>query len=223
MGQVVETMGRITDSSKKVSEIIAVIDSIAFQTNILALNASVEAARAGEQGRGFAVVAGEVRNLAGRSADAAREIRALIDGSAQEIDGGAELVKRAETSIEQVVSSVLKVNDIMGEIASASDEQTRGIEQINQAIAQMDEVTQQNAERVQTSARAAHSLDSQVVLLANAIAVLRLSGSGKEQVSRETRFKAAEARRDAHAAKPVAKTPAKQPARATSEDEWEAF
>ncbi|WP_224421047.1 PAS domain-containing methyl-accepting chemotaxis protein, partial [Modicisalibacter tunisiensis] len=163
MGQVVDTMGRITDSSRKVSEIIGVIDSIAFQTNILALNASVEAARAGEQGRGFAVVAGEVRNLASRSAEAAKEIRALIDGSAQEIDGGAELVKRAERSIEGVVSSVLKVNDIMGEIASASDEQTRGIEQINQAVAQMDEVTQQNAERVQTSARAARELDEQVM------------------------------------------------------------
>lgn len=228
MGQVVDTMGRITESSKKVSEIIAVIDSIAFQTNILALNASVEAARAGEQGRGFAVVAGEVRNLAGRSADAAREIRTLIDGSAQEIDGGAELVKRAETSIEQVVASVLKVNDIIGEIASASDEQTRGIEQINQAVAQMDEVTQQNAERVQTSARAAVSLDSQVALLANAIAVLRLSGSGKEQVSRETRFKAAEARRSTgepgEHEQLAAPKPARQAVRSTAgEDEWEAF
>ncbi|HET8791902.1 MAG TPA: methyl-accepting chemotaxis protein [Modicisalibacter sp.] len=231
MGQVVDTMGRITESSKKVSEIIAVIDSIAFQTNILALNASVEAARAGEQGRGFAVVAGEVRNLAGRSADAAREIRTLIDGSAQEIDGGAELVKRAETSIEQVVASVLKVNDIIGEIASASDEQTRGIEQINQAVAQMDEVTQQNAERVQTSARAAVSLDSQVALLANAIAVLRLSGSGKEQVSRETRFKAAEARRSTSETDGAGEheqlagpKPARQAVRsAAGEDEWEAF
>nr|WP_297457425.1 PAS domain-containing methyl-accepting chemotaxis protein [uncultured Halomonas sp.] len=224
MGQVVDTMGRITDSSRKVSEIIAVIDSIAFQTNILALNASVEAARAGEQGRGFAVVAGEVRNLAGRSADAAREIRTLIDGSAQEIDGGAELVKRAEASIEQVVSSVLKVNDIMGEIASASDEQTRGIEQINQAVAQMDEVTQQNAERVQTSARAAISLDSQVALLANAIAVLRLSGSGKEQVDRETRFKAAEARRETPTEQLPGPKSARQAVPATAgDDEWEAF
>ncbi|GHA84586.1 methyl-accepting chemotaxis protein [Modicisalibacter luteus] len=194
MGQVVTTMDRITESSRKVSEIIGVIDSIAFQTNILALNASVEAARAGEQGRGFAVVAGEVRNLAGRSADAAREIRALIDGSAQEIGGGADLVKKAESSIEQVVASVLKVNDIMGEIASASDEQTRGIEQINQAIAQMDEVTQQNAERVQTSARAATNLTQQVAQLANAVAVLRLRGQGEEAVDRATRFKAADAR-----------------------------
>ncbi|TDX31016.1 methyl-accepting chemotaxis sensory transducer with Pas/Pac sensor [Modicisalibacter xianhensis] len=226
MGQVVTTMDRITDSSRKVAEIISVIDSIAFQTNILALNASVEAARAGEQGRGFAVVAGEVRNLAGRSADAAREIRALIDGSAQEIDGGAELVKQAEASIEQVVASVTKVNDIMGEIASASDEQSQGIEQVNQAIAQMDEVTQQNAERVQTSARAAHRLDQQVALLAQAMAVLRLSGSGKETVDRETRFKAAEARRalpprTESAATPPVQRQVKQ--HAASEDEWEAF
>ncbi|MEC9482776.1 MAG: methyl-accepting chemotaxis protein [Halomonas sp.] len=225
MGQVVTTMDRITESSRKVSEIIGVIDSIAFQTNILALNASVEAARAGEQGRGFAVVAGEVRNLAGRSADAAREIRALIDGSAQEIGGGAELVKKAEASIEQVVSSVLKVNDIMGEIASASDEQTQGIEQVNQAIAQMDEVTQQNSERVQASARAAQNLDRQVALLAQAMAVLRLSGSGKESVDRQTRFKAAEARRAVTQERSATRAPAPRPAAsvATSEDEWEAF
>lgn len=228
MNEVVDTMGRITDSSRKVSEIIGVIDSIAFQTNILALNASVEAARAGEQGRGFAVVASEVRNLAGRSADAAREIRTLIDGSAQEIDNGAALVKRAETSIEGVVGAVLKVNDIMGEIASASDEQTGGIDQINQAIAQMDEVTQQNAERVQSSARAAQSLDAQVSMLADAVAVLRLAGSGKESVERATRFKAAEHRRElSHATSKATATPAK-PAKARSrvagsESEWEAF
>ncbi|WP_136064758.1 methyl-accepting chemotaxis protein [Modicisalibacter radicis] len=226
MGDVVDTMGRITDSSRKVSEIIGVIDSIAFQTNILALNASVEAARAGEQGRGFAVVASEVRNLAGRSADAAREIRALIDGSAQEIDNGAALVKRAETSIEGVVGAVLKVNDIMGEIASASDEQTGGIDQINQAIAQMDEVTQQNAERVQSSARAAQSLDEQVSKLADAVAVLRLAGSGRESVDRATRFKAAQARRQigqSTSSSPAAPSKPSSSSTVADEQEWAAF
>ncbi|APX93001.1 chemotaxis protein [Halomonas sp. 1513] len=184
MNDVVETMQRITESSRKMSEIIGVIDSIAFQTNILALNASVEAARAGEQGRGFAVVAGEVRSLAGRSADAAREIRQLIDGSNAEIDSGAKLVKRAETSIGEVVASATRVNDIMGEITAASEEQSGGITQINQAIAQMDEVTQQNAARVQASARAAAELESQALMLANAVAAFRLRGAGMEQVQR---------------------------------------
>ncbi|MBD3894448.1 PAS domain S-box protein [Halomonas sp. ML-15] len=184
MNDVVETMQRITESSRKMSEIIGVIDSIAFQTNILALNASVEAARAGEQGRGFAVVAGEVRSLAGRSADAAREIRQLIDGSNAEIDSGAKLVKRAETSIGEVVSSATRVNDIMGEITAASDEQSGGITQINQAIAQMDEVTQQNAARVQASAHAAAELESQALMLANAVAAFRLRGAGMEEVKR---------------------------------------
>ncbi|WP_116474200.1 methyl-accepting chemotaxis protein [Zobellella maritima] len=174
MGQVVETMGRITTSSRRMTEIIGVIDSIAFQTNILALNASVEAARAGEQGRGFAVVAGEVRNLAGRSAEAAKEIRQLIDSSSGEIGNGAELVRRAEQSIDKVVESVTRVNDIMGEISAASEEQSGGIGQINQAISQMDEVTQQNAARVQSSARAATALQQQISHLGHSIAAFRL-------------------------------------------------
>lgn len=196
MQQMVGTMDNIIATSTKMTEIIGVIDSIAFQTNILALNASVEAARAGEQGRGFAVVASEVRNLAGRSASAASEIRTLIDDSAKEINGGAELVKQAETSIEQVVAAVLKVNDILQEISMASDEQTQGIEEINKAVTVMGSVTQQNAERVQSTARASSSLDEQVTLLANAIGVLRLEGGGQEAVSRDTRFKAAAARRN---------------------------
>ncbi|MBB3329724.1 methyl-accepting chemotaxis protein/aerotaxis receptor [Halomonas campaniensis] len=181
MHDVVATMGRITESSKKMAEIIDVIDSIAFQTNILALNASVEAARAGEQGRGFAVVAGEVRNLAGRSADAAKEIRALIDGSSKEIGAGAAVVQQAESAIEAVVAATTRVNDIMGEISSASEEQSGGIIQINQAITEMDQVTQQNAERVQATARAAMELERQAEQLAIAVTAFRTRGAGMEQ------------------------------------------
>ncbi|QFT83446.1 Methyl-accepting chemotaxis protein III [Halomonas sp. THAF12] len=181
MQQLVGTMGEITEGSKKMTEIIDVIDSIAFQTNILALNASVEAARAGEQGRGFAVVAGEVRQLASRSASAAQEIKALIDGSARQIEGGAQLVKRAESSLSEVLEASTRVNDIMGEITAASTEQSNGIGQINQAVMEMDRVTQQNAERVQASAQAAVELDQQASGLAQAVAVFRLRGAGMER------------------------------------------
>ncbi|THG73919.1 PAS domain S-box protein, partial [Pseudomonas sp. A-1] len=174
MGQVVGTMDQITATSRKMTEIINVIDSIAFQTNILALNASVEAARAGEQGRGFAVVASEVRNLASRSAEASREIRGLIVSSSQQIDEGAQLVQRAEQSIEGVVAAVTKVNDIMGEIAAASNEQSSGIAQVNQAVAQMDDVTQRNAGLVQTAAQASVDLKGHLDDALRTMGVFRL-------------------------------------------------
>jgi len=176
MNQVVDTMGAITETSYKMTEIINVIDSIAFQTNILALNASVEAARAGEQGRGFAVVASEVRNLASRSGEAAKEIRSLIDSSAQQIGQGERLVKRAEESIEGVVAAVARVNDIMDEIAAASAEQSTGIGQVNQAVAQMDQVTQRNAQLVESVAAVATALEEQANEVQRAISVFRVSG-----------------------------------------------
>ena len=228
MGQVVGTMDRITDSSRKVADIIGVIDSIAFQTNILALNASVEAARAGEQGRGFAVVAGEVRNLASRSADAAKEIRSLIDSSTQEVGRGADLVRQAEGSIDEVVNAVTRVNDIISEISAASEEQTSGIQQISQAVTQMDQVTQQNAERVQVTAATAAELRASVEHLTTSIAVFRLANSGDERVVRlESLASDTHADDRQHKAKP-AKSLATQPAtdrRAVTDDneEWEAF
>ncbi|MFA5679125.1 MAG: methyl-accepting chemotaxis protein [Pseudomonas sp.] len=177
---VIATMGGISTSSRKIADITGLIDAIAFQTNILALNASVEAARAGEQGRGFAVVAGEVRNLAGRSADAAKEIKALIDNSAEQVTQGSVLVEQAGSTMREVVASVKRVTDIIDEISAASQEQSGGIEQVSQAVGQMDEVTQQNAVVVQQAAAAAASLEEQARTLESLVAIFRLAG---EEVS----------------------------------------
>ncbi|ASU37868.1 methyl-accepting chemotaxis protein [Herbaspirillum sp. meg3] len=174
VGQVVNTMGSINESSRKIVDIISVIDGIAFQTNILALNAAVEAARAGEQGRGFAVVASEVRSLAQRSAAAAKEIKILIDDSVAKVDVGSKLVEQAGTTMDEVVNSVKRVTDIVSEITAASQEQSQGIEQINLAITQMDEVTQQNAALVEQAAAAAQSLQEQAGRLSEVVGVFKL-------------------------------------------------
>ena len=179
VGQVVDTMKGINESSKKIADIISVIDGIAFQTNILALNAAVEAARAGEQGRGFAVVASEVRSLAGRSADAAKEIKGLITASVERVEQGTVLVNQAGVTMTEVVSSIRRVTDIMGEISAASTEQSAGVAQVGEAVGQMDQATQQNAALVEESAAAAESLKTQALQLVQAVAVFRLA-SGSE-------------------------------------------
>jgi methyl-accepting chemotaxis protein len=187
VGQMIGTMGSITESSRKIADIIGVIDGISFQTNILALNASVEAARAGEQGRGFAVVAGEVRNLAQRSAAAAKEIKTLIDDSVDKVDAGSQLVDQAGATMNEIVESVKRVTDIMAEITAASQEQSAGIEEVNRAITQMDEMTQQNAALVEQAAAAAQSMQDQTATLAQAVAVFRLE-SGAEPAPRSERM-----------------------------------
>lgn len=177
VGRVVETMSSINESSRKIVDIISVIDGIAFQTNILALNAAVEAARAGEQGRGFAVVASEVRNLAQRSASAAKEIKTLISDSVSKVEGGAKLVSEAGETMSEIENSIKRVTDIMGEISAASLEQSSGIGQVNQAIIQMDEVTQQNAALVEEASAAAESLEEQAQNLAESVSVFKLGRS----------------------------------------------
>ncbi|WP_338819142.1 methyl-accepting chemotaxis protein [Acidovorax temperans] len=175
VGQVVSTMEEISAASRKITDIISVIDGIAFQTNILALNAAVEAARAGEQGRGFAVVASEVRSLAQRSADAAREIKTLIGASVEKVENGTQLVSEAGRSMEGIVAQVQRVSDLIGEISSATSEQTTGISQVGEAVTQLDQVTQQNAALVEQSAAAADSLRHQAAKLAEVVSVFRLA------------------------------------------------
>ena len=193
VSDVIETMGSITESSKKIVDIIAVIDGIAFQTNILALNAAVEAARAGEQGRGFAVVAAEVRNLAQRSASAAKEIKTLINDSVHKVKEGSNLVEQAGVTMEEVVSSIRNVTNIMGEITAASQEQSSGIEQVNQAIMQMDETTQQNAALVEEAAAAAKSMQDQAANLARVVSVFQTpENSGQERLPQAPQARSAQ-------------------------------
>ncbi|MES2951665.1 MAG: methyl-accepting chemotaxis protein [Pseudomonadota bacterium] len=184
VGQVVETMKGINESSRKISDIISVIDGIAFQTNILALNAAVEAARAGEQGRGFAVVASEVRSLAGRSAEAAKEIKSLINASVERVEHGTTLVDQAGVTMAEVVGSIRRVTDIMGEISAASNEQASGVAQVGEAVTQMDQATQQNAALVEEMAAAASSLKSQANELVQAVAFFKVAGHAAASMPR---------------------------------------
>ncbi|MFM9434996.1 methyl-accepting chemotaxis protein [Janthinobacterium sp. CG_23.3] len=219
VGEVVGTMASINESSKKIVDIIAVIDGIAFQTNILALNAAVEAARAGEQGRGFAVVASEVRNLAQRSAAAAKDIKTLIGDSVEKVGAGSRLVNQAGSTMDEIVASITRVTDIMSEITAASQEQSAGIEQVNQAIAQMDQVTQQNAALVEQAAAAAESMQDQARTLAEVVGVFKLDQT-LVAPPRAARKPAARAR-PAVAAPAAPRRVAAAPA--AGKDEWEAF
>jgi aerotaxis receptor len=205
VGDVVNTMASISTSSKKIVDIIGVIEGISFQTNILALNAAVEAARAGEQGRGFAVVAGEVRNLAQRSAAAAKEIKALIDDSVDKVDAGSKQVDQAGATMNEIVQAVKRVTDIMAEISAASQEQNSGIEQINQAILQMDETTQQNAALVEEAAAAAHSLEDQTMSLAKAVSVFKFEQGASQTATHKTKPVAKQVVAHRQAAMPVRK------------------
>lgn len=234
VSNVVHTMSSINTSSKKIVDIIGVIDGIAFQTNILALNAAVEAARAGEQGRGFAVVAAEVRNLAQRSAQAAKEIKGLITDSVEKVEEGSKLVAQAGSTMEQVVSSVKQVSDIIGEISAASNEQIAGIEQINQAISEMDNVTQQNAALVEQAAASAQALQDQAQQQSDLVGIFKLDGHVMRAVTtpRTAVAKLAPSKPRKQLANPVSRpasaasspAPAKKArAVATQQDGWEEF
>jgi methyl-accepting chemotaxis protein len=246
VGEVVQTMQAIHQSSQKITEIISVIEGIAFQTNILALNAAVEAARAGDQGRGFAVVASEVRALAGRSAEAAKEIKTLISASVERVEHGSTLVDQAGATMNEVVAAIRRVTDIVGEISAASAEQSTGVAQVGQAVNQIDQATQQNAALVEEMAAAASGLKGQAAELVNAVSVFKLSGANLQTAP------VAPAARPALSAKPAprqlggnpprpgpkapakalakssaptlsAPAPAKASAKAATDDEWETF
>ncbi|EOW2136356.1 methyl-accepting chemotaxis protein [Stenotrophomonas sp. GD03908] len=221
VGQVVTTMSAIEASSKKIAEIISVIDGIAFQTNILALNAAVEAARAGEQGRGFAVVASEVRTLAQRSAAAAKEIKGLIEDSVGKVADGSVLVRQAGTTMGEIVASVQRVTDIMADISAASQEQSSGIEQVNQAVVQMDETTQQNAALVEEASAAARSMEEQANLLTEAVSVFR-TGAAAAAVS-VPRALAAVAASVTPVRRPAVLSPRIEPTLAANAGGWEEF
>lgn len=246
VAQVVDTMKGINDASRKISEIIGVIDGIAFQTNILALNAAVEAARAGEQGRGFAVVASEVRSLAGRSADAAKEIKNLINASVERVEQGTVLVDQAGTTMTEVVTSIRRVTDLVSEISSASSEQSAGVSQVGEAVAQMDKATQQNAALVEEMAAAASSLKSQAEELVQTVAVFNLGAhqstvqtTVRSGTPKRTPFKGSEHRvihAGSAAPKPAVKKPmvtrpvslpkpvtSAKPPVAGGDDQWETF
>ena len=221
VSEVVGTMASINASSRKIVDIIAVIDGIAFQTNILALNAAVEAARAGEQGRGFAVVATEVRNLAQRSAAAAKDIKVLIGDSVEKVEAGSKLVDQAGRTMDDIVASITRVTDIMSEITAASSEQSAGIEQVNQAIAQMDQVTQQNAALVEEAAAAAESMQEQAASLSAVVSVFKLdvASAAASQPRAPVTVKAPAAVAPAMASRQLAGTAR----RAAPVDEWESF
>ncbi len=224
----VQTMAAISESSKRISDIISVIDGIAFQTNILALNAAVEAARAGEQGRGFAVVAGEVRNLAQRSANAAKEIKDLITDSVSKVESGTQQVNEAGQTMEEIVNGIKRVTDIMAEISAASAEQSNGIEQVNMAITQMDEVTQQNAALVEEAAAAAESLEEQAINMADIVSRFKLGNEPAAARKAEGKHVAAPHRAQARAPAQKKAAPSKAKAKALphahgDEEEWQTF